>query len=249
MIDTYTTSLKEVESNIHLEQVISSLPPKKQELVKLIIDGHDLTASAKKMGVDRGLVYQMKRELKRDLLPLKNEVWGKVNTQETEFDRICYKNISGMPLSRFMQVFLADYDTEGYFKWNTDNTIIDKAFRQWENNIPTVVNFGNNDMKTTTVLSYLVYKLYLRRDCLRVIYFADRSFVPQIDKLRKLIRLSPILDNNLQPVTAKTGIRLLDGSILRLHNPLNPFKTADIAIYDRSLKDKRVVAGQSLYVQ
>jgi len=249
MIEFTTTSLREVESNIHLEQVIATLPPKKQELVRLIIEGNNLAKSAEIMGVDSGLVYKMKRELKRDLLGLRKDCWGKMGTQETEFDRICHHNIAEMPLSQFMQVFLADYDCEGLFNWNTDNSIIDKAFRQWENNIPTIVSFGNNDTKVTTVLSYIAYKMFLRCDPIRVIYFADQSFAPHIAKLRKVMRLSPVLNDNMQMITTKTGIGLLDGSILRLHNPLNPFKTADIAVYDKSLKDKRVVAGQSLYVQ
>lgn len=126
-----------------------------------------------------------------------------------------------LSLSQFSEFFISDYDVEARFKkWKTP-IFKDTLGSIWDKHQKSCVLAPREHLKTSTVLEYIVKRLFTRKYPLEINYYhlTGGLAYEKFNKLTRTIRNNPILDYRLGIKESKSWstsyIELKDGSIIQ----------------------------------
>jgi hypothetical protein len=129
--------------------------------------------------------------------------------------------LRGIPLQEFIRLLIYKFDQEAIFKeWQPTQfqNILEDI---WEQNTKSCVLAPREHLKTSTVLYYLLKKIYTREHPLEIDYYHLSGSLAE-EKFHKLLRIiesNPFLRINIKPERAKSwsgkGIELFDGTTIK----------------------------------
>ncbi len=126
-----------------------------------------------------------------------------------------------LPFQTFNKYFVYHFDHEAVFK-NWQPTRFQNTLEGiWERNYKSCVLAPRSHLKTSTVLNYILNKVYIRRHPLEINYYHLNESVAseKFSKLLHIIENNPILGASFHPEKARKwsqkGIELYDGTIIK----------------------------------
>lgn len=225
-----------INDELVVDEICSKLSPTKQDVVRGLIDGDNFFQIGKRLKLKPSEIYKIKEELKDDLSYLKTKN-SRPTLEQLVISKIKQRVATGMSLSHFIAVFIADYDRRGDWRW-VEPAIQDKVFDVWENETESPVVFADRRLKAITIISYLIRKLFLRRRPLVIdYYYNDRQYlIDLIKRFKQVIRNSPVIHDDFQlvPCDDDFGFKLSDGSAIRTFydRGRKPANCGTFAIFD-----------------
>jgi len=216
------TSLQDVERSVDEEFLINKYTGLKRSVVAGILNGYSFRQVSQMYQVKESQVYKIKRELKSEY----KETMQEYKTREQQlairqlFDGLPLA-IRELPLTRFADLYIYPYYpeavTEGWVTTNFQNTLNGI----WDKHNKTVTMSGRDQLKTFTLLIYLIKKLIEREYPIEINYYHLSKEVARekYNLMRRLIENSPILAELLQLEDTRsdtaTELQLSDGSIVK----------------------------------
>ena len=219
--DTTDTILSECGVDLFIQK----LPRQYGQVCRYLSEGYSWTAIMQKMNIGK---YELSRIRERiqDIIESDNgidfEKWVEENQKELNvlFDVVA-QNVQGLPLSSFNQIYVNAYDGEAQIKkWKTI-PLQDVYEDIWEKNQNSLILAPREHLKTTSLLQYLIKKIFLRKFPLEINYyhFNDQIANEKFQKLKRYIQKSPYLSLNFRMKEAdtwsKSKIELADGTIIQ----------------------------------
>lgn len=129
--------------------------------------------------------------------------------------------VNELPLAAFVNLFVYRFDEEALIKSWQSTQFQNTLENIWEQNAKSCVLAPREHLKTSTVLYYLLKKIYTRNHPLEIDYYHLSGSLAE-EKFHKLIRIiesNPFLRVNMKPEKAKIwsgkGIELFDGTVIK----------------------------------
>ncbi len=215
-----------VEDSLFKEMVLRRLTGTKREVVALLFDDHNFHTISKQLNINVSKIYKIKEELKMDLAFLKNDLTRQSfvrNNGDLLDDYALRSNdlVDQLSLKDFAELYIFNYDPEALLKgWRGvefQNTLGDI----WSDNRKSRVKAPREHLKTTSVLAYILKRIYARKYPLEISYYhiSKDVAVEKLRKIRRIIELNPLLAHNFQMDEAKSVrddlIILKDGTMIQ----------------------------------
>lgn len=215
-----------VEDRLFKEMVLRRLTGIKKEVVSLLFEDHNFHTIAKELNINVSKIYKIKEELKMDLAFLQNEIQKQNFIRQNsemfvEYNEKGASLVDELSLKDFSELFIFNHDPEALLKgWRGvefQNTLGDI----WTKHRKSRVKAPREHLKTTSVLSYLLKRIYTRKYPLEISYYHISKDVAmeKLRKIRRIIELNPLLSHNFQMDEAKSVrddlIVLKDGTMIQ----------------------------------
>lgn len=214
---SYTERYEEI---VDEHSFISRYSGDKQKVVKHLINGFNCYQISKKMNMNKDKIYKIRDELKEEYRDIVELMRKKKGTAEDmlKLISIVKKCLSCHKLAEFARTQINCYDPEAVNKkWNLV-PLQDTYFDIWENNPKSCTKAPREHLKTTSVVQYLIKKIFERKYPLEINYFHLNADIAK-EKLRKLqqaIERNPIFREDFKIDEARSWkdgeLRLADGT-------------------------------------
>jgi phage terminase large subunit-like protein len=223
---------EEIYDNITRENISGQFTGIKKKVVDLLMDGENFYQISKKLDVDKNTIYNMRDELKEDLMWIYDDSKRQKYLDETRGDLGEFASNIGtftknIGLTDFASVYINDYNPEARAKnWNRI-PLQDCYYQVWETYPKSIIKAPREHLKTTSVCEYIVKKIVERTYPLNIVYFhLTRDIaVSKVRDIQMMAERNPILSANFMIDQAKNWkdgeLRLLDGSTISANGYLS----------------------------
>lgn len=253
-----TSYWQKTQDELFEAEVIAKYSGDKKIVVSHLLQGFNFSEIARKTSITQSQVYKIKKELMNDFQYLldENERSSLLRNHGEEIDML-KRHIAGtatdMFLSEFTNLFLYDYDPEAQHKQWQQVQFQDTLYDIWENNDFSCTLAPREHLKTFSVLSYLVKKIFTRTYPLEINYYHlnDDIATEKFRKLQKYIERNPLLAELLDIENAQywseKQIVLKDGTIIKPLSYMSGVvgKHPHIIVIDDPI-DRRVIYSDNL---
>ncbi len=198
----------------------------KKVVVEKLLAGDNFRQIARDLKIKDSQIYAMKNELQKDFAFLLDEAKRQqfVEKNSTELNLL----LSGIQvastklrLSQFQEIFINDYDLEAQQKHWRNVPLQDVYENIWETHQKSSTQAPREHLKTTSVIAYLVKKVFERKFPLEINYFhlSKEIAIEKVRKIQMIVERNPILAANFRFSEAKNWkdgeIRLVDGTTIQ----------------------------------
>jgi len=234
-LEDYVSSVSyddEYYDSISRQNIASQFCGIKKQVVELLMDGENFYQISKKLNVDKNTVYNMRDELKQDLMWIYDESKKQKYLDETrgqlgEFAKQIGKFTKKMGLADFARVYINDYNPEAQVKNWKHIPLQDTYYNVWENYPKSIIKAPREHLKTTSVCEYIVKKIVERTYPLSIVYFhlTKDIAIQKVRDIQMMAERNPVISANFMIDQAKNWkdgeLRLLDGSIITANGYLS----------------------------
>lgn len=215
----------EQEQQLDSTLFIEGLSNQKQKIVTMLMDGYSYHAIAKNMGMKIDRIYQIRDDLQQILLqndPALYAEYRKKNGIVIDLlAQFVAQNVRNLPLADFVMQYINQYDNEavakGWKRVDFQNTLENI----WENNPKSCTLAPREHLKTTSLLEYLVKKLFIRTYPIEINYYHLTGDIAneKFNKLKRYLQGNELFNEVFGVKEAKSWadnyIELKDGTIIR----------------------------------
>lgn len=205
------------------QAIIGKFSGVKKIVVTRLLEGYNFNEISKMEKIDN--IYEVKDNLKDDLAWVFNEAKaGKYiddNKEKIDFAlQNIIANVRQMPFTKFVQSFILGYSQEAIYKHWLVPKLQDHYYNVWESHSKSRIVAPREHLKTTTVCSYIVRKIFERKYPLEIIYLhlSKDIAVEKVREIQSIIERCPLFANFIEIDEAKNwkdgSLRLLDGTTL-----------------------------------
>jgi len=217
--------MKNLEEILEREALLGRVSGDKKIVVERLLEGYNFIEITKFENISKAQVYRIKKELQmeyKDILIKHQDEVVKQNHRQIKnlFDNATVIS-KGNKLARFNDYFINDYDPEATEKNWVSTQLQDDMYDIWEQYPKSCIMAPREHLKTTSVISYLIKKIFERTYPIEINYYhlvkeiAEEKF----RKMRLIIESSPLLAHNfgLKDLTKDTQshLELLDGTVMK----------------------------------
>ncbi len=217
---------KQIEEEVYRDQLLSKFEGVKREIIRLLMDGENFYQASKILQIKESQAYKIKRELMQEFQWLYDEQKrNKVIKANESAIKLLIENtkqvVEQMSLADFISCYIYDYDPEAQTRsWRT--TQFQNTLEQiWETNRKSCTLAPREHLKTSTVLAYLIKKIYTRKFPLEINYYhlTEDLAIEKFRKLKRVVENNPLLSGNFlidEKINWKEDlIQLRDGTVIQ----------------------------------
>lgn len=207
------------------ECLLSRVSGEKKIVVERLLDGYNFNEISKIEHISKNKVYRIKKELKVLFSDLHEKYQAEaLKKNERQIDLLINHAVDisrGNTLTGFFDFFINDYDEEAFEKGWVSTQLQDLMYFDWEKNPKTCIMAPREHLKTTSVVGYLIKKVFERKYPIEINYYhlvkeiAEEKF----NKMRRIIEKNPVLSANfgLKDLAKDTQshLELADGTVIK----------------------------------